>query len=82
VRYLKALLAQLILDRLPCAELRQHMGRCCNANGGGLLYTSISLSHLSLLMVGIRACKAMGEIRFAGSFSHDNKYHNTIIADN
>jgi hypothetical protein len=47
-----------------------------------LRYTSISLSHLSLLMVGIRACKAMGEIRFAGSFLHDNPYHNTIIADN
>jgi hypothetical protein len=33
----------------------------------GLLYTWVSLSHVSLLVVGIRACKVMGEIRFAGS---------------
>jgi len=33
-------------------------------------------------MVGIRACKVMGEVRFAGSLLHDNQYHNTIAADN
>ena len=49
--------------------------------GRGLLYAWVSLSHASLLVVGIRACKVMGETRFAGSL-RDNQYHNTIIADN
>ena len=34
-----------------------------------LLYAWVSLSHASLLVVGIRACKVMGENRFAGSFA-------------
>jgi hypothetical protein len=35
--------------------------------GRGLLYAWVSLSHASLLVVGIRACEVMGETRFAGS---------------
>ena len=56
------------------------MRSCCDANGGDLRYTLISLSHASLLVVGIRACKVMGEIRFAGSvFLARSFYHDAIV---
>jgi hypothetical protein len=50
------------LAKTPTAALIARVG--C---GRGLLYAWVSLSHASLLVVGIRACKVMGEIRFAGS---------------
>ena len=64
------------LAKTPTASLIARVG--C---GRGLLYAWVSLSHASLLVVGIRACKVLGETRFAGSL-RDNQYHNTIIADN
>ena len=50
------------LAKTPTAALIARVG--C---GRGLLYAWVSLSHASLLVVGIRACKVMGETRFAGS---------------
>src|SRR6516165_12185771 len=48
--------------KTPTASLIARVG--C---GRGLLYAWVSLSHASLPVVGIRACKVMGETRFAGS---------------
>src|SRR6516162_2479796 len=50
------------LAKTPTAALIARVG--C---GRGLLYAWVSLSRASLLVVGIRACKVMGETRFAGS---------------
>src|SRR5215471_10826136 len=56
------------LAKTPTASLIARVG--C---GRGLLYAWVSLSHASLLVVGIRACKVMGETRFAGSvFTRQN----------
>jgi hypothetical protein len=50
------------LAKTPTAALIARVG--C---GRSLLYAWVSLSHASLLVVGIRACKVIGETRFAGS---------------
>jgi hypothetical protein len=50
---------------LRAARLASVMIAACWA-WPGFLYASLSLSHASLLLVGVRACKVLGESRFAG----------------
>jgi hypothetical protein len=61
------LCVQLPLDCFTRHSPHQGDDRCVLGLARRLQYPSISLSHVSLLLVGIRACKVMGESRFAGS---------------
>jgi isoquinoline 1-oxidoreductase beta subunit len=67
------------LRSLNCALPCQDPNGCTHCAslgcGRGLLYAWVGLSHASLLVVGIRACKVMGEIRIAGSLDCEWREH-------